>query len=470
MNNGNDAKSNTRNKKKSKITFSSSTDGMLNSTQATKDSKQRTHSIINLKKINSSTSVKITSRTFLPINEINVNDRKLLRKVSEMTKIENDQFKLKKYYSSIPESQISSSHYKRMSLSSTISSNDKPMPVIKSSSRNVKIPLKELIKMNPYHYVSVSLKDTIDKYTKLNSHYSQPNIRNAIKSHHGTITKPCSQCTFYIKKEPPKSNLIKRLIKINIQKNEFMSSNFKMAIKWEGICQLWNNHIVVLEKLIKSYREYKWFLDKESLITMGALKEFLHLVNIDDNKDFCDDVFSLFEKEDKIDIKEFFQSVIIVSDNSYEKKAKFIADVWENNQTGLISFKLITRLLKFACHSKKDYDAIIHKIKEVVEDTEMIQKSKVLKVMLYDGKVRLLLERNLNFSKERINAIFKDEIMNVINGNIRSWKYNMSDHDIQMFCKGEVNAFERLLRIIDSTDRRRTRTEQIQKENNFFDN
>ena len=467
------SKLNTRNKKKSKITFSSSTDAILNSTQATKDSKQRTQSIINLKKMNSTSSIKLTStRTFLPINEINVNDRKMLRKVSQMTKIETDQFKLKKYYSSIPQSQLSSSHYKQMSLSSTISSNDnnKPMPLIKTSSRNVKIPLKELIKMNPYHYVSVSLKDTIDKYTRLNAHHSQPNIRNAIKSHHGTITKPCSQCTFYIKKESPKSNLIKRLIKINIQKNEFMSSNFKMAIKWEGICQLWNNHSVVLEKLIKSYREYKWFLDKEPLITMGALKEFLHLVNIEDNNNFCDDVFSLFEKEEKIDIKEFFQSVIIVSDNSYEKKSKFIVDVWENNQTGLISFKVISRLLKFACHSKKDYDAIIHKIKEVVEDLEMIPKSKVLKVMLYDGKVRLLLERNLNFSKERINAIFKDEIMNVINGNIRSWQYNMSDHDIQMFCKGEVNSLERLLMILDTNDKMKNHTEQIQKENNFFDN
>ena len=195
------SKLNTRNKKKSKITFSSSTDAILNSTQATKDSKQRTQSIINLKKMNSTSSIKLTStRTFLPINEINVNDRKMLRKVSQMTKIETDQFKLKKYYSSIPQSQLSSSHYKRMSLSSTISSNDnnKPMPLIKTSSRNVKIPLKELIKMNPYHYVSVSLKDTIDKYTRLNAHHSQPNIRNAIKSHHGTITKPCSQCTFYI--------------------------------------------------------------------------------------------------------------------------------------------------------------------------------------------------------------------------------------------------------------------------------
>ena len=159
-----------------------------------------------------------------------------------------------------------------------------------------------------------------------------------------------------------------------------MSSNFKMAIKWEGICQLWNNHIVVLEKLIKSYREYKWFLDKEPLITMGALKEFLHLVNIEDNNNFCDDVFSLFEKEEKIDIKEFFQSVIIVSDNSYEKKSKFIVDVWENNQTGLISFKVISRLLKFACHSKKDYDAIIHKIKEVVEDLEMKRYDEAIEI------------------------------------------------------------------------------------------
>ena len=90
--------------------------------------------------------------------------------------------------------------------------------------------------------------------------------------------------------------------------------------------------------------------------------------------------------------------------------------------------------------------------------------------MLYDGKVRLLLERNLNFSKERINAIFKDEIMNVINGNIRSWQYNMSDHDIQMFCKGEVNSLERLLMILDTNDKMKNHTEQIQKENNFFDN
>ena len=68
------SKLNTRNKKKSKITFSSSTDAILNSTQATKDSKQRTQSIINLKKMNSTSSIKLTStRTFLPINEINVN-------------------------------------------------------------------------------------------------------------------------------------------------------------------------------------------------------------------------------------------------------------------------------------------------------------------------------------------------------------------------------------------------------------
>ena len=77
---------------------SSSIDAMLSaSTQISKDSKinstkQVKPKVMNLKKYNSSNDVatfKTKTRQFLPINEINVHDRKMIRKVSQMTNIKN---------------------------------------------------------------------------------------------------------------------------------------------------------------------------------------------------------------------------------------------------------------------------------------------------------------------------------------------------------------------------------------------
>lgn len=460
---------------------SSSIDAMLSaSTQISKDSKinstkQVKPKVMNLKKYNSSNDVatfKTKTRQFLPINEINVHDRKMIRKVSEMTNIKNEQYHLKQYYSNItPIKPTLTSSMSSFALRKTVNNRFLSTKNIKYNlQRKFKVPLSQLIKRNPYHYVSVSLKEDIDFNTKLSKKFTQPNIIGHTKSKNQNITKPIKMCTFYIKKQPLKSNLIQRLININKEKNEFMSSNFKLAIKWEGICKLWENHALILEKLIKYYTEYKWFLEKDTYISIGIFKEFLHLVHIEDHSSFCDDVFALFSpKSNTMDIKEFFQSIIIVSENTtYEFKLKFLCDVWETANTNHTNLRELSHLLKYILHSKKDYDIIIKKLREYT-NCDKILTTQIEEIFISDVKIKNILERILLRSRNTIHNIYNDEIANVINGNIRSWKYNMSDHDIQMNCGGETEQFEKLLRSISQCEKKRKRLIEIKIENNLND-
>lgn len=471
----------TNNNEYKRNTHSSSIDVMLSaSTQISKDSKitstkQIKPKLINLKKYNSSNDVanfKAKTRQFLPINEINVHDRKMIRKVSEMTNIKNEEYHLKQYYSNItPIKHNFTSSMSSFGLRKTIDNKFLLANNIKhNSQRKIKVPLSQLIKRNPYHYVSISLKEDIDLNVRLSKKYTQPNIIGHTKSKNQNITKPIKMCTFYIKKQPIKSNLIQRLININKEKNEFMSSNFKLAIKWEGICKLWENHALILEKLIKCYTEYKWFLEKDIYISIGIFKEFLHLVHIEEHKSFCDDVFALFSPESNtVNIKEFFQSIIIVSqNNTYEFKLKFLCDVWEIANTNYVSLKELSHLLKYILCSKKDYDIIIRKLRELTNNDKILT-SQIEEIFLTNVKIKYILSRVLLRTRSTIHNIYSDEIANVINGNIRSWKYNLSDHDIQMNCGGETEQFEKLLRSISQCEKMRKRLIEIKIENNLND-
>ena len=149
--------------------------------------------------------------------------------------------------------------------------------IIKKRNKNLmKLKLKDLMTINPYHYVpkkvifSTSINNnlisnqlsgnlvTYEEKGKINF----PTVKNQ-KSRNKKNRKMIS--SYSISFPDPnfkRDELIWRLIpKITITKGV---SSFKQAVKYEAITKVWKVHSLIIEKLLVNYQNFKWFLVKSS--------------------------------------------------------------------------------------------------------------------------------------------------------------------------------------------------------------
>jgi hypothetical protein len=426
---------------------------------------------------------KRSSISFIPTNAISVYDRKLIRKVTQQVKngnqqSSNSQSPKRTNSLNLVKGKKNSSQKKPINLflSTQSNSTDRKTKENKKAkkTRNIKLSLNDFKLHNYKHFFSFDFKKSVDFYLKESQKYQRPNISGSVRSPSGSIMKPVHSCSLYMKPTPSKSNLIQRLIRM--YNNDYMPFKFKQVIKWEGIRQLWLNHSIILEKLIHNYNEYKWFLEKTNNITEKTLREFMRLIEIKSNNEFFKDIFELFgcnkksygdliynQTINKMNIKEFFQCIVIASVNVvFEVKLNMLCNIWENVNTKKINVKEVIFLLKGYLYFNKDYATlamILHKKFPNEQDTE-ISRNDFYNYITTHPKLILILRRNLLFDQNKIDKIFQEEVLNIINSNEYSWKSHLNEYDVKIYSERRINRLDFILSKLSELRQRKQKNKE----------
>ena len=403
----------------------------------------------------------LKTKRFIPSNAISVSERKLIRKISlRISSNEAKPSKAKHPYTSNKSSSSKPSHL----LFATIRSSSQQQL---NNNNNITKSLHIIHSIN-------TLQQNINNYTKEFAKHKTPHIPGLVRSHSGSIIKPNHSCTLYIKKRPEQANLIQRLISSdnnnnnNTSNNEYMSLKFKLAIKWEGIYQLWRNHSIILETLINKYCEYKWFLDKNEYITDQTLKEFMRILRIESSSVFFKDVFDLFgfdnnickyyyynnHKESKIiNVKMFFQCIVSSAMNGVlETKVEMLCHIWEHIHMKVIYVKDVLYLLKECLFYAKDYDMLkkiftkqFHCGSGSSSKDNYVMKKEFYNYIISHDTLRLIFQRNLFVDYNKVHQIFKEEVLTAVNSTEQNWKTYLSEHNMKEYNIGVINRLERVL-------------------------
>ena len=196
----------------------------------------------------------------------------------------------------------------------------------KKYTSNVKYRLRDLMVLNPYHYVpkSVMFSTSINRNLisrKLNTgknisnynnektnniNYSLPSKKINYKNSKNRKVFESSSILFF-DKNFKRDELIWRLIsKINPSKGV---SSFKQAVKYEAISKVWKVHSLIIEKLLVNYTKFKWFLEREKYINENVFLELISLLKLNKNGgiDFTNKIFLIFDEGNgNIKVKDVF--------------------------------------------------------------------------------------------------------------------------------------------------------------------
>ena len=354
--------------------------------------------------------------------------------------------------------------------------------IIKTRNKNLmKLKLKDLMTINPYHYVpkkvifSPSINNnlisnqlsgnlvTYEEKGKINF----PTVKNQ-KSRNKKNRKMIS--SYSISFPDPnfkRDELIWRLIpKIIITKGV---SSFKQAVKYEAITKVWKVHSLIIEKLLVNYQNFKWFLEKDKMINEKVFMELISLLKLDKSggDDFTRKIFLIFDDEGlgNIKVKEFFFFMDITSQSTSPiEKFCFLGNLFEDNHriNKINSVNIEEIIENFKCiinyeNYRRDYRRLLDNIKieflngnNINENSEenYFNKKRIIKYLIDSQIIRYILRKFYrDFAKA--HKLYDDEIMNVFNSTMRNSKRMLDIHDIIEYCTTDLKKVEGGLNAID---------------------
>ena len=344
--------------------------------------------------------------------------------------------------------------------------------------RHIKYRLKDLMILNPYHYVpkSVMFGTNINNNLISNKINEGRNIPLTIKLKKNNKKEKVrkvfnSQSICFPEINFKKDELIWRLIgRIMILKGV---TSFKQAVKYEAITKVWKTHSLIIEKLLVNYQNCKWFLEREKILNENVFMELLSLLKLTKNGgvDFCKKIFLIFDNEGygNIKIKEFFFLMDITSQStSTMEKIHFIVNLFEDyeriGQYKSVNIEEIIDNFKYIINYdnyKKDYKRLIdivkneflfgHKIIENSEDN-YFEKTRIITFLLNNKYIQMLIKKFYNnYSKAHKN--YDEQIMNVFNTTMRDSKRMLNIHDIVEYCESDLRKLEEELIAIDNKEK-----------------
>ena len=344
--------------------------------------------------------------------------------------------------------------------------------------RHIKYRLKDLMILNPYHYVpkSVMFGTNINNNLISNKINEGRNIPLTIKLKKNNKKEKLrkvfnSQSICFPEINFKKDELIWRLIgRIMILKGV---TSFKQAVKYEAITKVWKTHSLIIEKLLVNYQNCKWFLEREKILNENVFMELLSLLKLTKNGgvDFCKKIFLIFDNEGygNIKIKEFFFLMDITSQStSTVEKIHFIVNLFEDyeriGQYKSVNIEEIIDNFKYIINYdnyKKDYKRLIdivkneflfgHKIIENSEDN-YFEKTRIITFLLNNKYIQMLIKKFYNnYSKAHKN--YDEQIMNVFNTTMRDSKRMLNIHDIVEYCESDLRKLEEELIAIDNKEK-----------------
>ena len=377
--------------------------------------------------------------------------------------------------------------------------------IIKKRNKNLmKLKLKDLMTINPYHYVpkkvifSTSINNnlisnqlsgnlvTYEEKGKINF----PTVKNQ-KSRNKKNRKMIS--SYSISFPDPnfkRDELIWRLIpKITITKGV---SSFKQAVKYEAITKVWKVHSLIIEKLLVNYQNFKWFLEKDKMINEKVFMELISLLKLDKSggDDFTRKIFLIFDDEGlgNIKVKEFFFFMDITSQSTSPiEKFCFLRNLFEDNHriNKINSVNIEEIIENFKCiinyeNYRRDYRKLIDNIKieflngsNINENSEenYFNKKRIIKYLIDSQIIRYILRKFYrDFAKA--HKLYDDEIMNVFNSTMRNSKRMLDIHDIIEYCTTDLKKVEGDLMAINkklhTEEQLRKFTDYLNDENDAF--
>ena len=358
------------------------------------------------------------------------------------------------------------------------------------SKRSIQYSLKQLMKMNPYHYVStrvrynnaIEMGKISEKLSNVNS--VKPSQQTTFKNnffkenfHQNINTKVIKTVKVQFNNNfSYQGGLVWRVLS-KLQKNK-ISSEFKQICKFQGYKELWKYYGMLLEKLILNYPIFKWFLEKDKLMGENVFIEYLQCLKIDINIDesFPRKIFLLFDDtgEGKINIKIFFFIMKLLSSTSDIDKINFFMKLFEDvNRKDeklcinlLEMFEILKYIITYNGWTKTKNNLLKHIRKEFNDDKPIekdfyISKNQMINFLLnnkFMNKIFDKFKREYKFAyinyNEKINNIFFNTVRTV-------QKFLKEQKEVYSICKNNGEKLEKILESIKNKD------EFIKKNNEY---
>ena len=337
--------------------------------------------------------------------------------------------------------------------------------------KKINYPLNELMKLDPYHYLSNDIKDNITKFKKINKKYIYPNLGRTIKTPRGNSLKALDSNSILLRKADKRILLLKKLLKI--YKNSY--EELKYIVKWEGINHLWQIHTKSISHILKCFPVYKWFLDENELMNYDKLIEFLKIsfqtVTFNDNiKCFIEDIYDLFSQNKiHINIKKVF-CTFVITDNTilYNDKIDFLFNIWGDANNDIIDLKSVFYYIKGNLIYKNDYQKIISFFKQVQPKIYIIEKETLYNYFIKNQKLRNIFEKNCDINYKKVEEQYNDVITTYFMSNIRGFNFSVNHHRVKSFCPIDTNKLEKILENIDKCNEIKQNANELFKENIIF--
>jgi hypothetical protein len=348
----------------------------------------------------------------------------------------------------------------------------------KKNKRKLQYSLNQLMKLNPYHYVSTRVRYNnaiqMEKISEKLSNVNSFKPHQSSKSNNHFFTNSNKKINTKIIKSVRvrfndnlayKGGLVWRILS-KLQKNN-VPSEFRQTCKFQGYKELWKYYGMLIEKLILNYPTFKWFLEKEKTMEEEVFNEYLQCLKIDLNIDssFPSKVYLLFDDsgEGKINIKNFFFVMKLTSSSNsdidkYNFYMKLFEDVHRKNMELCINVLEIYDIFKNLIDYKewsKIKNNLIKNLRSEFNDNKIIgkdfyiSKNQMINFLINNKLIKKLMDnfiREYNYAyinyNEKINNIFFNTVKNVR-------KFVNEQKDINCVCKTRVNNYEKILESVD---------------------
>jgi hypothetical protein len=379
------------------------------------------------------------------------------------------------------------------------SKNNKFKKQFKQFKTERKYGLKQLMKLNPYHYVSsmvkycnsIEMKNISEKLSTVNGAMfnrkatsKQLFFKNENYNNNKRVNKVIdSCCVSYTNNLSLKGGLVWRIL-AKITKTTGFSS-FYNACKFKGYFELWKHYSILIEQLLVKYIEFKWFLEKTKFMKEEVFKEFLTCVKIELKNDntFSNKVILLFDDNCKgeMNIKVFFFIMELTSKSSSDiEKINFYTELFSElnlrNQPNCISvletYDIIKHIINSPSH-KRECKYLYEMLKQTFHDGEKIDENvyitkKDLYYFFLNNKFLQKLIQSFLYQYNHADLIYDEEIKNSFNSTVRTVKKFLNEQN--EVTKMTINECDKLEKVLKSVKNKEISKNQIKMYINEFQN
>ena len=365
-----------------------------------------------------------------------------------------------------------------------------------------KLSLRQLMQINPYHYVSkvvkysnsIEMKKISEKLG--NIHGADFNIKATSRRHffRGQSDKIKNnknnrrvinsfQVTFNTN-ITHRGGLIWRILQKLRQRNIHIISSFRQACKFKAYSELWKYHSMVIEKLLVNYNEFKWFYEKDKYMKEEVFNEFLECkklqVEMKEELSFGSKVFLAFDEINagEINLKKFFLVMELTSKSNINiDKIKFIIQLFEDYnlryEEKSINISEMNELLKILIlfeNSQKDTKYLHETIRkelnngEKIDNNIYIRKKDVYDFLINNKIIHKIIQAFIaEFKFADINYI--EEVNSSFNSTVRNVKKFLNEQK-EVLCDNDNHyyKFEKILKSIQAKTVLKEKTKIIEDE------